>query len=83
MVPVPTPNKVVLAPLKLWETFMCGGLAGCAAVTICTLAYSRSVLLCPMILRCQGHQLYLDHALEPLRRGARINHGIERNRIVR
>ncbi|WWD20781.1 hypothetical protein CI109_105258 [Kwoniella shandongensis] len=31
---VPTPAKVVQAPLNLWESFMCGGLAGCGAVTI-------------------------------------------------
>ncbi|KAK8850598.1 hypothetical protein IAR55_004517 [Kwoniella newhampshirensis] len=33
-VSVPTPAKVVQAPLNLWESFMCGGLAGCGAVTI-------------------------------------------------
>ena len=34
-VPVPTPSKVVRAPLNIYESFLCGGLAGCAAVTVC------------------------------------------------
>jgi len=29
------PHGVVAKPLSLAESFMCGGLAGCAAVTIC------------------------------------------------
>ncbi|WVQ95562.1 hypothetical protein IAU59_002659 [Kwoniella sp. CBS 9459] len=33
-VSVPTPAKAIQAPLNLWESFMCGGLAGCGAVTI-------------------------------------------------
>nr|XP_019007866.1 solute carrier family 25, member 34/35 [Kwoniella pini CBS 10737]OCF46647.1 solute carrier family 25, member 34/35 [Kwoniella pini CBS 10737] len=33
-VPVPTPTKTVGAPLTLLESFLCGGLAGCGAVTI-------------------------------------------------
>ncbi|KAK4689256.1 solute carrier family 25, member 34/35, partial [Tremellales sp. Uapishka_1] len=32
--PVPTPAGTVSKPLTLGESFMCGGLAGCAAVTI-------------------------------------------------
>ncbi|WWD07259.1 hypothetical protein V865_005356 [Kwoniella europaea PYCC6329] len=33
-VTVPTPTKPVQAPLTLAESFLCGGLAGCGAVTI-------------------------------------------------
>lgn len=34
-VSVPTPARAIVAPLSLWESFMCGGIAGCAAVTVC------------------------------------------------
>lgn len=33
--PVPTPKKTVVAPLNLAESFLCGGLAGMTAVTVC------------------------------------------------
>lgn len=29
------PQRTPLAPLSLLESFACGGLAGCAAVTVC------------------------------------------------
>lgn len=34
-VSLPNPSKPVPTPLSLAESFMCGGLAGCAAVSIC------------------------------------------------